>query len=237
MVVPVGVSNRHVHLSEADALTLFGTVLTSLRALTQPGQFAADQRVDLVGPKGRIEGVRVVGPARGTTQLELALSDAARLGITPPVANSGRLDGSVGGVVLEGARGRVTLARGVIVAARHLHLGAEDARRWHLSDGDTVTIRCGTGGRETTWHGVLVRAGVGHATEFHLDVDEARAAGVTTGESAVVCGAAAAARGRRPLVTERDVITVAARGGTLPAGAILTPSAQDRARALGMLAP
>ncbi|MBL8959199.1 MAG: hypothetical protein JNJ98_05045 [Gemmatimonadetes bacterium] len=236
--VSIGISNRHVHLSADDATALFGPGgLTTHRALTQPGQFAAEQRVAVVGPSGRIEGIRVVGPARGATQLEIAMSDAAALGVAPPVANSGMLSTSAGGVTLEGPRGRITLTRGVIVAARHLHLSPADARRHHLADGDTVAIRCGVAGRETTWHGVLVRSGDGHATEFHLDVDEGRAAGVTTGDIATVVAHAPARTRARPLVTEHDVLRLAARGEPLPPNALLTPSARDRARALGLATP
>src|SRR5688500_2444284 len=107
--VGIGVSNRHIHLSETDARTLFGAPLAVERAISQPGQFAAVQTVTIVGPKGRIEKVRVVGPARGATQVELARSDARRLGVDPPVAASGSLAGSIGGVTLEGSAGRVRL--------------------------------------------------------------------------------------------------------------------------------
>jgi putative phosphotransacetylase len=235
MDVPIGISNRHVHLSEADARALFGSVdLTPDRPLTQPGQFAAAQRVTAMGPNGRIEAIRVVGPPRGTTQLEIAMSDAAVLGVSPGVANSGRLEGSAGGVTLEGPSGRVQLARGVIVPARHLHLAPADSARWHLRDGDLVTVRCGEGSRATTWHGVLVRCGPTHATELHLDVDEARAAGVGHGAVARITSRTEAPGRRRPLITERDVIALAARGEPLPDTALLTPSARDRARSLGL---
>ncbi len=121
--VRIGVSNRHVHLSRADVQTLFGgTPLTVARELTQPGQFAATQSLDIEGPNGKLQAVRVVGPARSDTQLEIALSDAGLLGIEAPVAASGSLDTSVGGVTLVGPAGRVDLRRGVIIAARHLHL-------------------------------------------------------------------------------------------------------------------
>ena len=111
--VRVGVSNRHVHLSEADALTLFGSApLSVARSLTQPGQFAATETVAVQGPKGSLESVRVVGPARSETQLEIALSDAAVLGVAPPVAASGSLGESIGGVTLVGPTGRVELPVG-----------------------------------------------------------------------------------------------------------------------------
>jgi putative phosphotransacetylase len=204
-----------------------------LRPLKQPGQFAAEQVVTAVGPSGRIEKIRVVGPARDRTQLELAHSDAARLGVTPPVANSGAVVASSGGVTLEGPKGRVALTGGVIVAARHLHLAVDDARRWHLADGDLVSISCGDGPRATTWHGVLVRTGPTHATELHLDEDEARAAGISADARGRIVAYVPARSQRRQLVTERDVLRLNAKGERAPAGALFTPSARDRARALG----
>lgn len=233
--VPIGVSRRHVHLSEAHVRALFGVaVLDVHRVIKQPGQFAARQQVGVVGPKGTIEAMRVVGPPRGETQVELARSDAARLGVEPPLAASGTLDSSLGGVTLVGPHGRVQLERGVIVAARHLHLSPVDADRWGLSDGDRLDVRCGAGARAVTWHDVLVRAGTAHATEFHLDEDEARAAGVETGGIARIVGWHESRPGRRVLVTEQELIARVRRGEGLPDNALLTPGARDRARALGI---
>ena len=233
--VPVGISNRHVHLSLADTSTLFGSsTLAVHRVLTQPGQFAAEQQVGVVGPSGRIDAVRVVGPARGVTQLEVSRGDAAMLGIAPPVAHSGHLDASIGQVTLVGPNGRVQLTRGVIVPARHLHVSVADGRAWHLADGDTVTVRCGDAARATTWHGVRVRCGEGHATELHLDVDEARAADVAQGAVARIVASAPAAPARRPVITERELLALVSRGEVVPAHAILTPSARDRAAMLGI---
>jgi putative phosphotransacetylase len=215
---------------------LFGAAsLTAARPLTQPDQFAAVQTLAVVGPKSRLDAVRIVGPARGETQLEIAASDAGHLGIEPPVAPSGSLRDSIGGVTLVGPAGQLELRKGVIIAARHLHLSSADARRWGLRDGDHLDVRCGAGARETTLHGVLVRAGEGHATELHLDADEARAVGVKTGDSARIIAWRSAASSKRPLVTERDVVRLAREGARIPAGAILTPSARDRALALGIL--
>ena len=234
--VRIGVSNRHVHLSDSDARVLFGSApLTVARQLTQPGQFAANESVSVHGPQGKIDGVRIVGPARGETQLEIALSDAVALGVEAPVAASGVLGISAGGVTLVGPAGRIELERGVIVAARHLHLGPADARRWGLRDGDRLVVQCGAGARAVTFHEVLVRSGDGHATELHLDADEARAAGVKTGDSATITAWRTPGSGKRPLITERDVMQLARRGARLPANAILTPSARDRAIALGLL--
>jgi putative phosphotransacetylase len=234
--VKIGVSNRHIHLSTADAQTLFGgNPLTVVRELTQPGQLAASQTATVQGPKGKIDAVRIVGPARGETQLEIAMSDASVLGVDPPVAASGALDKSLGGVTLIGSAGRVELRRGVIIAARHLHLSPGDSRHWGLRDGDRLTIRCGSGPRGVTFHDVLVRSGEGHATELHLDADEARAAGVKTGDTAHVIAWRAPGSQKRRLVTERDVVFLAKAGERIPSDAILTPSARDRAAALGLL--
>lgn len=232
--VPIGVSNRHIHLSPEHARQLFGAEPTVLRTISQPGQFAAKETVAVAGPRGKLDAVRVVGPARGETQLEISLADARALGIEVSIAASGSLDKSAGGVTLTGTSGSVSLSRGVIVAARHLHLAADDAVRWGLANGDRLDVRVGTGPRATTFHDVLVRSGPTHATELHLDADEAFAAGVKTGDRARIVGAAARGAVRRPLVTERDVIRIAREGGAIPARAILTPSARDRARALGL---
>jgi putative phosphotransacetylase len=234
--VKIGVSNRHVHLSVADQQTLFGgAALTVARELTQPGQFAATQTVVVQGPKGKLDSVRIVGPARGDTQLEIAVSDASVLGVDPPVAASGKLQSSIGGVTLIGPAGRVELRRGVITAARHLHLSPSDSRRWGLRDGDLLTVKCGSGPRAITFHDVLVRCGDGHATELHVDSDEARAAGVKSGDSANVIAWQTPGSKKRRLVTERDVLMLAKAGERIPSDALLTPSARDRASALGLL--
>lgn len=236
--VPVGVSRRHLHLSEAHALALFGTAALEVhRPIRQPGQFAATQVVTAIGAEGRLEGVRVVGPARGETQLELARRDAAALGVAPLLAASGSLEGSSGGVTLVGPHGRVALDRGVIIAARHLHLSPTDGARWGMRDGDRLDVACGEGARAVTWHGVLVRCGPGHATEFHLDEDEASAAGVATGATARVVGWHAPTPARRPLITERDLLDRVRRGLPIPADAIVTPGARDRAKILGLELP
>jgi putative phosphotransacetylase len=237
--VSIGVSNRHIHLSPAHFQTLFGKSEPSvLRTISQPGQFAANETVNVVGPKGKIDGIRLVGPIRGDTQLEISLADARTLGIDVPIAASGALAKSAGGVTLNGAAGSVKLEKGVIVAARHLHLGEADGRAWGLRDGDRLDVRVGSGPRATTYHDVLVRSGPTHASELHVDADEAHAAGVRTGDKASIIawrGASGAKGGRKTLITERDVVNLAKNGGRVPAGALLTPSARDRAKALGIL--
>ncbi len=233
--VAIGVSNHHVHLSPEHARQLFAIEQpTLLRPISQPGQFAATETVTLIGPRGKLDAVRVVGPARGETQVEISLADAHRLGIDPPVSASGALNQSVGGLTVQGTAGSVVLTRGVIVAARHLHLSSDDAARWGIADGDRLDVRVGAGARAVTFHAVLVRAGKQYATELHLDSDEAFAAAIKTGDRARIIASAPPAATRRALVTERDVLRIAREGGTLPRGALLTPSARDRARAVGL---
>ena len=181
-MVKLGVSNRHVHLSRADLDTLFGPgyELTQMKDLVQPGQYAAKETVTVAGPKGAIRGVRILGPVRGATQVELLRSDSFSLGITLPVRDSGCTDASPS-VTLVGPRGAVTLHSGVMAAWRHLHLSEEDARAHGLSDGDRVRIRT-TGDRAVQFEHVKVRTGKTHATEVHLDVDEANAACLQSGD-------------------------------------------------------
>jgi putative phosphotransacetylase len=236
IAVPIGVSNRHIHLSPAHFQRLFGTTTPTVsRTITQPGQFAANETVEASGPSGKIPGIRIVGPNRGETQLEISLADARRLGVTPVIANSGKLANSGGGVTITGPAGSVTLDKGVIVAARHLHLAPADAGKFGLRDGDVIDVRVGEGSRATTFHGALVRSGSAHATEFHLDADEAHAAGVRTGDKAIIVARASSGARRKRLITEGDVVRLASSGGAIPADSILTPSARDRARALGLV--
>jgi putative phosphotransacetylase len=238
--VSIGVSNRHVHLSQRDFEALFGTgkPLSVRRMISQPGQFAAVETVTAVGSKGKLEGVRIVGPARGASQLELSPADCRTLGIDAPVSVSGKLERSAGGVTLEGPAGKVMLSGGVIVAQRHLHVATADGRKLGVADGDKVAIECGPGGRRATLHDVIVRLGPSHMTELHLDLDEANAVGVKTGDTALIVArsSAPAAGKKRPLMTERGVAALAARGEKVsPHGPyLLTPAARDRAKALGI---
>ena len=140
-------------------------------------------------------------------------------------------------MTLEGSAGRVRLDRGVIVAGRHLHLSEADARTWGFGDGDLLDVRAGSGARATTFHGVLVRSGPTYATELHLDVDEANAAALATGDRARIVEWHSGRASRRRLITERDMVEIARRGEQIPPGALLTPSALDRARALGLRVP
>ncbi|MDR2209563.1 MAG: phosphate propanoyltransferase [Azoarcus sp.] len=186
--VPIGISNKHLHLSEKDLATLFGEgyQLTSYKALVQPGQYAANEQVDIHGPKGSFKNIRIIGPTRPKTQVEVSLTDARALGIDPPVRESGKLDGSPG-VKLVGPKGEVELESGAIVALRHIHLSPEQAREAGLQDKDLVDVKT-YGKRPLIFEDVLIRSGEGHFREFHIDTDEANAAGISNNDEAEILG-------------------------------------------------
>ena len=179
--VPVAVSSRHCHLCPADLERLFGPghTLTPLRPLSQPGQFAAEEKVTLETPKGRMS-LRVVGPVRKETQVELSLTDARQMGLSPPIRLSGELEGSPGGRLTNGEKS-VEISRGIIAAARHLHMSPEEAAAYGLRDGQEVSLLLG-GPRGGTMEHLIVRAGKSHLMEVHLDTDEANAFGLRGGE-------------------------------------------------------
>jgi acetate kinase len=182
--IPIGVSAHHVHLSQADVEALFGEnhQLTPLSPLAQPGQFACKEQVRLIGPRGSLDRVRVLGPARPQTQVEISRTEGYRLGINAPVRMSGDLDGTPG-LFLEGSAGQVELKNGVIYAQRHMHMTPTDARRLGLQDGDVVRVRA-EGEREMIFGDVAVRVSPKFKLEFHLDTDEANAADLNTGDIA-----------------------------------------------------
>ncbi|KAB3538607.1 phosphate propanoyltransferase [Alkaliphilus pronyensis] len=181
-MLPIALSNRHLHLSKKDIETLFreGYELESFKYLSQPGQFAAVEKVDLVGPKGTIKGVRVLGPARSNTQIEISLSDSFILGIRPPVRDSGNLKNSPG-VKIVGPKGEVDLEEGVIIASRHIHMHTSDAEAFGVTDRQVVKIRT-FGERAVVFENVLVRIHPTYALEMHVDVDEGNAAAVRNGD-------------------------------------------------------
>jgi len=181
LFVPVTASSRHVHLSRQDTEALFGPgyQLTPLRDLIQPGQYACREQVTLETGKGRLT-LRVVGPVRRETQVELTLTDSVKLGVLPPIRMSGDMEGSLGCALTHESR-RVTLSRGVVVAARHLHMSAEEAAAYGLGDGDVVKLSLG-GQRETVLGNVVVRCGPQHRMEAHIDTDEANACGLAEGQ-------------------------------------------------------
>ena len=188
--VPVAASNRHIHVSSADLETLFGKgyALTPERALSQPGQFAAKETVTISGSKGKIDQVRVLGPARGKTQVEILMTDAFKLGVSPVVRLSGDLEGTPGATII-GPAGSLELSAGVIVAMRHVHISVEQAAWLGLQNGDLVSIRKG-GVRALVFENVPVRCGEGHSLELHLDMEEANAGSIKNGELLEIVGIA-----------------------------------------------
>jgi len=175
--IKAGVSNRHLHLSAEDIEILFGKghQLTPVKDLGQPGQFACDEKVIIVGRKGALTGVRVLGPARKATQIEVSRTDAFALGIRPPIKDSGDHENTAGLTVV-GPKGTVVLKSGVMLAKRHIHMTPEDAEVYGVKDKDIVMVYCkGDGTRKTIFDDVLVRVHQTYALEFHVDVDEANA--------------------------------------------------------------
>jgi len=179
----VGVSNRHVHLSREDLETLFGKgyELTPVKELRQPGQYAAKETVTIVGPKGAIENVRVLGPVRKETQVEISRTDAFRLGVRPPVRDSGDLEGTPG-IVIIGPNGILVKEKGVIIAKRHIHMHPKDAEYYGVKDKDIVKVIVENGDRRLIFDDVLIRVREDFALEFHVDTDEANAAMLNTGD-------------------------------------------------------
>jgi len=182
MSLPIALSNRHLHLSKEDIETLFGAgyELIKLKDLSQPGQYAAVEKVDIVGPKGTIKGVRVLGPARPKTQIEISLTDSFILGVNPPVRDSGDLANSPG-VKIVGPKGEVALSEGVIIASRHIHMHTTDAEKFGVVDKQRVKVRT-SGDRALIFEKVLVRVHPTYALEMHVDVDEGNAASVRNGD-------------------------------------------------------
>lgn len=185
-VIPVALSNRHAHLSQKDIDLLFGKgyKLTVEKELSQPGQFAAKETVDLVGPKRVLKGVRLLGPPRKESQVELSLTDGFILGINPPVRPSGNIDNTPG-ISIIGPKGAVVLERGVIGASRHIHMTPQDALKFDLKDGDIVKVKI-SGIRKTIFDDVTVRVNNEFSTELHLDIDEGNAALVKNGDMAEI---------------------------------------------------
>lgn len=180
--VPVGVSNRHVHLSQEHIDALFGKgySLTKMKDLSQPGQYACNETVTVIGPKGSMPGVRVLGPARKASQVELSATDTFKVGVKPPVRDSGVLDGTPG-IDLEGPKGRVKLDQGVIIAARHIHMTPEDANKYSLKDGDHVRVAV-PGPRGGVLEHVLARVHPSYALDLHCDTDEGNALSIANGQ-------------------------------------------------------
>ena len=181
---PIGVSNRHIHLDRADMDALFGpgSELTVKKMLGQPGQYAAEETVTIRGPKGELQRVRVLGPLRSESQVEISIADGFTLGVKPPVRESGQLEGTPG-IEIIGPKGSVKKERGVIAALRHIHMTPEIAQRLGYKDGQYVQTKI-EGLRGALLCNVLIRVSDKYALEMHIDVEEANALGVKTGDRA-----------------------------------------------------
>ena len=175
LFVPLEASGRHVHVTEAQALTLFGHSLTPQRPLSQPGQFLAKERVSIIGPKGEFHNVAVLGPERQEAQVEISLTDGKALGIAPPIRPSGSTAGSPG-AMLVGPLGQVKLEQGVMAAQRHIHLSPEEGKRFGVADKQIVKLQV-FGARPLIFEDVLVRIHPEYRAAVHLDYDEANACG------------------------------------------------------------
>lgn len=178
--VELEASGRHVHVTKQQAQALFGHGLTPKRPLSQPGQFLANERLTVIGPKGEFENVAVLGPERKEAQVEISLTDARTLGLQPPVRLSGSVEGSPG-AILQTQRGKVKLEQGVIVAQRHIHMTPEDAARMGVKNGQEVRLQVFTQ-RPLVFEDVQIRVSPDFATYVHLDYDEANACGFQPGD-------------------------------------------------------
>ena len=178
--VELEASGRHVHVNEEQANILFGHGLTPSRPLSQPGQFLAQERVTVRGPKGEFQNVAVLGPARGKAQVEISLTDGKTLGIVPPVRLSGDVAATPGAELI-GPKGSLTIKEGVIAAKRHIHMTPEDAKHFRVKDKQAVKLQTFTD-RPVIFEDVIVRVSPDFATFVHLDYDEANACGFQKGD-------------------------------------------------------
>lgn len=178
MKVPIEISARHIHLSKGDLEILFGRgfELSKYKDLSQPGQFAAEETVKLVGPSGQIEKARVLGPCRAQTQVEVSETEARALGLNPPVRDSGNLGGTPG-IKIVGPSGKIDLKRGVILASRHIHMDPATAAKLGVKNYDHVKVDT-AGARDLLFENVLVRIDPAFKLAMHIDTDEANAAGI-----------------------------------------------------------
>ncbi len=182
MEVLVETSARHLHVTQADLETLFGKgyELTKKKDLSQPGQFACAERVDVVGPKKTLAGVSILGPVRPETQVELSLTDARSIGVAAPIRESGDIAGS-GACKLVGPCGEVELKEGVIAAKRHIHMTTADAAAMGLEDKQIVSVKVPSDGRAIVFGDVVVRVSDKYALAMHIDTDESNAGCVAPG--------------------------------------------------------
>ena len=186
--VPVGISNRHVHFTKEDFKAVFGADAEPVlyRQLRQPGFFACNELVSVEGPKGTLKNVRMIGPYRSYTQIEVSLGDARALGVEPPIRDSGKLENTPG-IKITGPKGSIEIKKGVMLSKRHIHFHPGDAGLMKIKDGTEVRVRCGAGTeRETVYERVLCRVSDKFALELHLDAEEANAAGLKNNDAAYI---------------------------------------------------
>ncbi len=248
--VPIGVSNRHIHLSQSHIEHLFGKgyKLKDIKPLSQPGQFACEEVVTIIGPKGMLK-ARILGPAREHTQVEILRSDAFTLGVTPVLRHSGDINNTPG-IIIKGPVGAVEIESGVIVSKRHLHLNNQQAKNLSLSDGDKISVKT-MGLRPTIFSDVLVRVGNSHFMDFHIDTDEANGAAVISGDIAEIVRQPEPIAEPSPnppksepikflkgVVTERDIINLAqtceGEMSITVKGGQITPLAKEAARKMNV---
>ncbi len=182
-LVPVGVSNRHIHLTAANVELLFGKgyELQPLKELSQPGQYACKEQLTLIGPSMRaIEKVRVLGPVRKMTQVEISRTDSYTLKVKAPVRESGKIAGSAP-ITIVGPKGALTIEEGCIIANRHIHMSPEDGERFGIRDGEYVDVEVENVERRTRWYDVQVRVHPDFRLEMHVDTDDANAVGLSNG--------------------------------------------------------
>ncbi len=180
--IPIAISARHIHLNQETFEQLFGAgkTATKLRDISQPGQYACEEKLTLIGPRGRIEGVRILGPLRSKNQIEVSRTDEFKLGVDAPIRDSGKVQGSAP-ITLEGPTGTLQLSEGLICAKRHIHMTPTDAEAYAVADGDEVEVAITGGPRDLTFGDVLVRVNPKYKLEMHIDTDEANAAELSSG--------------------------------------------------------
>ena len=180
--VLIETSARHAHVSRRVLDILFGEgyELTKKKDLSQPGQYACEERIQVIGPKGSFPGVSILGPVRPETQVELSAGDARSIGVKAPIRESGDLEGS-GGCKIVGPKGEVELQDGVIIAKRHIHMTPEDAEKYNIVDKQIVSVKADTDGRSLIFGDVIVRVNPAYALAMHIDTDESNAASCTPG--------------------------------------------------------
>ena len=178
----VETSARHIHVTQEHLEILFGKghELTKKKDLSQPGQFACEERVTIVGPKKELAGVSILGPVRPETQVELSAGDARSIGVVAPIRESGDLEGSAG-CKLVGPKGEVELKDGVVIAKRHIHMTPEDAEKYGLKDKQVVNVKIESEGRSLVFADVIVRVSPSYALAMHIDTDESNAASCKPG--------------------------------------------------------